>query len=143
MVIHTIHFHHIQLTTRHHHHFFGSEIRDQGFTRPKILIILPFRNTVVDVVKSLIQLAGSDQQEQRKRFLDDFDSPEPEAGEDDPDKPADHVAAFRGNVDDHFRLGIKFTRKTVKLYADFYSADIVIASPLGLRTIIGAEGYVK
>ncbi|RUS20830.1 hypothetical protein BC937DRAFT_94279 [Endogone sp. FLAS-F59071] len=120
-----------------------SEIRDQGFTRPKILIILPFRNTVVDVVKSLIQLSGSDQQEQKKRFLDDFDSPEPEAGEDDPDKPADHVAAFRGNVDDHFRLGIKFTRKTVKLYADFYSADIVIASPLGLRTIIGAEGDKK
>ncbi|RUP44070.1 hypothetical protein BC936DRAFT_149979 [Jimgerdemannia flammicorona] len=121
------------------------EIRDQGFTRPKVLILLPFRNAVVDVVKSLILLSGSEQQEHRKRFFDEYDVPEPDK-EDDlaySDKPADHVAAFRGNVDDHFRLGIKFTRKTMKLYSDFYSADVLIASSLGLRMIIGAEGDKK
>ena len=31
-------------------------------------------------------------------------------------------------------------RRAVKLYADFYAADILIASPLGIRTIIGGEG---
>lgn len=31
----------------------------------------------------------------------------------------------------------------MRLYAPFYSSDIIIASPLGLRTVIGAEGENK
>ncbi|KAI9287888.1 hypothetical protein BC943DRAFT_319045 [Umbelopsis sp. AD052] len=117
------------------------EMRDQGFTRPKVLILLPFRNTAVDVVTALIELSGSEQQENRKRFYDEFNLLEEE--EEKADKPMDYQETFKGNIDDHFRLGIKFTRKTMKLYSDFYSADIIIASPLGLRTVIGAEGDRK
>ncbi len=40
-------------------------------------------------------------------------------------------------------MGVKFTRKTLKLYSDFYSADLILASPLGLKTVIGAEGDKK
>src|SRR5690606_36163635 len=55
-------------------------------------------------------------------------------------KPDDYKQMFDGNTNEYFRLGIEFTKRSCKLYAKFYSSDIIIASPLGLRTIIGAEG---
>ncbi|KAF9917621.1 rRNA-binding ribosome biosynthesis protein utp25 [Linnemannia zychae] len=119
------------------------EFRDQGFTRPKVLIILPFKNTAVDVVESLIKLSGSTQQENRKRFFDEFGAEDEEEDPRNAGRPADFLEKFKGNIDDHFRVGIKFTRKTLKLYSDFYSADLILASPLGLKTVIGAEGDKK
>lgn len=55
---------------------------------------------------------------------------------------ASFQALFAGNIDDCFRLGVSISNKIVKLYSEFYHSDILIASPLGLRMIIGAEGYV-
>ena len=56
--------------------------------------------------------------------------------------PPDHVDTFKGNVDDNFRVGVKMTRKTVKMFANFYGCDIIMASPLGLRRSIEKEGWV-
>lgn len=53
----------------------------------------------------------------------------------------DFDALFKGNTDEHFRIGISISKKSLKLYSPFYMADIIIASPLGLRTVIGAQGY--
>jgi hypothetical protein len=55
-------------------------------------------------------------------------------------KPAEHRALFDGDLDDHFRIGIKLTRGAVKLYADFYSSDVLLASPLGLITLLEETG---
>eukprot|EP01018_Ginkgo_biloba_P007271 Gb_20797 [translate_table: standard] len=140
--------------------------RDQGFTRPKILIILPLRSIALKIVKRLLELTPSSCKvnvEYKDRFFDEF------GGGDDEDnyevngvlkeqtkpegqkqgklqkssKPADFQALFGGNNDDHFRVGIKFTRKSVKLYSDFYSSDIIVASPIGLITKIGEAEYEK
>lgn len=40
----------------------GLELRDQGFTRPKVLFILPTRNSCVQVVETLISLSSTEQQ---------------------------------------------------------------------------------
>jgi hypothetical protein len=37
-----------------------SEIRDQGFTRPQVLIVLPMRNAACRVVNVLLDLLASD-----------------------------------------------------------------------------------
>ena len=57
-------------------------------------------------------------------------------------KPSSFTATFTGNTDDCFKVGVAVRGKAVHLYADFYSSDIIVASPLGLRTVIGAEGYI-
>ncbi|EXX72634.1 Utp25p [Rhizophagus irregularis DAOM 197198w] len=118
------------------------EIRDQGFTRPKVLILLPFRNSAMSLAEILIKLSGTDQQENQNRFFESYGIT-PEQEKIDLKKPADFLETFKGNIDDMFRIGIKFTRKSMKFYAEFYSADIIIASPLGLRMIIGTEGDKK
>lgn len=115
---------------------------DQGFTRPKVLILLPTRNTCLKVVDEIIKLSGAEQIENHKRFNEQFGK----EGIDplkNANKPDDFKAMFAGNTDDAFRIGIKFTRKAVKLFAQFYSSDIIIASPLGLRMAIGDIGTKK
>ncbi|CAL8271524.1 unnamed protein product [Merluccius merluccius] len=122
------------------------EPRDQGLTRPKALILVPFRDAALRVTQTLIGLMESKDKKMdvsnKKRFKEEYG----EEADDKPpkvQKPEDYRATFSGNVDDHFRIGISILRRSLRLYAPFYSSDIIIASPLGLRTLLGAEGESK
>ncbi|XP_030574782.1 U3 small nucleolar RNA-associated protein 25 homolog [Archocentrus centrarchus] len=122
------------------------ELRDQGLTRPKVLILAPFRGSALQVIHTLITLLETKGKKvmvsNKKKFKEEFGE---ETDEKPPNlrRPDDYNAIFTGNVDDHFRIGVSILKGSMRLYAPFYSSDIIIASPLGLRTVLGAEGERK
>lgn len=42
-------------------------------------------------------------------------------------------------VNNYFKVGISISSK-IKLYENFDAADIIVASPMGLRLVVGQEG---
>ncbi|GER50558.1 U3 small nucleolar RNA-associated protein 25 [Striga asiatica] len=130
---------------------------DRGFTRPKVLILLPLAGIARRVVKRLIQLTPTKHEasvENLERFYEEFGSgrTEDKDDEDGPElhkpkqsaKPPDHQALLgRDNDNDHFMIGVKYTNKGINLYGDFYSSDVLIASPLGIITKIGEAEVEK
>ncbi|XP_042498981.1 U3 small nucleolar RNA-associated protein 25 [Macadamia integrifolia] len=135
----------------------GDEFLDHGFTRPKVLMLLPLASIALRVVKRMIYLTPSKNKvnvEHMDRFLDEFGTEEDDKNDENfhddknskpqkSSKPSDFQALFGGNNNDHFMIGIKFTRKSIKLYSDFYSSDMIVASPLALITKIGEAEIVK
>lgn len=142
-------------------------VRDQGFARPRVLLLLPMRNAAYDVVQTVLSLVAADgaaEVANKDRFEEEFapeeddeifdeSAPESLSHPAEPatkpydrgsvEKPKDFRYVFRGNIDDDFKFGISLSRKVVKLYSDFYNSDIIIASPLGLRRSLAAKaaGY--
>ncbi|QRW24044.1 U3 small nucleolar RNA-associated protein 25 [Rhizoctonia solani] len=91
-----------------------SDVRDQGFTRPTVLILLPFRNSALAFVNTLISALETYHNKLRpipkrvwsaSRREDKLLSAEPGT------YPSDHVRNFAGNTDDAFRLGIRLSNK--------------------------------
>ena len=131
--------------------------RDQGFVRPTVLFLTPMRNIAGRAIMRLLELCPAahgrnDAVNKLERIEEDFLAYDGSDSEDEvedehgnkkkkykPFVPDDHKALFKGNTDDHFRLGLKLTKASVRLYVDFFGADIIFASPLGIVTALQDE----
>lgn len=137
--------------------------RDQGFTRPKVLILLPFRCLAYELVQIMIELLGPKTAVAKKARFEEEYGPEEEDtdGDGGGDERAERARAVRErkpdnwkalfgegrNMDDMFTLGMSISPGGgkgkpgegkgvgVRLYTDFYNSDIVIASPVALHRI--------
>jgi len=118
------------------------EYRDQGLTRPRVLILLPYRDRALKIVHMIITLLSSSKVKvhSQSRFEGEFSELEDSGLDGKSYKPDDFKKMFEGNTDDNFRVGLNVSKNTVHLYSQFYDADIILASPLGLRAVIGLEG---
>jgi U3 small nucleolar RNA-associated protein 25 len=106
--------------------------------RPRVLVLLPFRNNALEFIKTLIKLTPKIHKDiiaKKKKFNKEFGSETTENTLKNK-KGEDFNNLFKGNIDDCFTIGISFTKKTIQLYSDIYNSDIIIASPLGLRLLI-------
>ena len=131
-------------------------LRDQGFARPKVLILVPVRASVENYVNLILKYLPSTitNIKNRQKFdaefgvipendiLDDQGRRKSEYTRDGRRRPEEWIEMFAKNNDDFFRLGISINRKSCILYSDFYESDIILASPLGLRLLTGADGQV-
>ena len=95
-----------------------TNIKDQGFTYPKILILLPYKKHARLIIEEIINVFnkgnwnGISGKKKLKNEYGEFDS-----------------------LNDCFKLGINFSffDNKINLFTPFEESDIIIASPLGLK----------
>ncbi|GLD97856.1 hypothetical protein PINS_up006553 [Pythium insidiosum] len=155
-----------------------TEYRDQGFSRPTVLVMMPLRSSAYSFVQELLELLPSTVSmfHNKERFDDEYRGADETSSDEDDEIAEDeegddeHMGDSiektpktknrkqrrrrpiekedlkewqrvfsEGNNDDSFQIGISFTRRSIKFYSDYRQADIILASPLGLRQQIGDE----
>jgi len=85
--------------------------KDQGFTRPKVLILVPFKMVAYSVVEQLVYHVNNNKWkkvDKKKKFKEEFGKEE---------------EAF----DDYFRIGLAIDKRgRIKLFEQFYHSDIIV-----------------
>lgn len=126
-------------------------MQDQGFCRPRVLVLCPFRHSAKTCIEMMAELLGANTNISNKsKLVDEFGTLDGSDDEEDAARdrlPEDWRALFRDNMDDDFKLGLQVNPGQgkgsgadkgvyLRLFSDFYSSDLIVASPLGLRLAV-------
>ncbi|CBH12575.1 hypothetical protein, conserved [Trypanosoma brucei gambiense DAL972] len=118
------------------------ELRDRGFGKTRLLIMLPMRNIAHEYVTTLIELLRAIPEDCPR--LATFDEDFTELAEAmDPTfsrRPRDYQRQFAGNIDDSFCVGLRIEPSRVRVYTHPLNSDMIICSPLGLRRRLERNG---
>lgn len=93
------------------------EFRDQGLVRPKVLIIVPFKDAAYRIIEMIISiLVPTDKGNvmNKNRFIQDYTGSQLVMPKKNP-KPEDYEALFCGNTSDDFKMGMTVTKKSLKV----------------------------
>lgn len=146
--------------------FDTEQFRDQGYTRGKVLVLLPTKSSAHQFIKRMIEFFGEASIVQNSERFETEYGPDPAGDIEDEalrklrqfqkSKGPDWYELFSDEVksDDDFKIGISFSNAkyqekkkkkdqkkdmNIKLYSEFYHSDIIIASPLGLKLAITTD----
>ncbi len=93
------------------------EGQNKGYTRCRVLILVPYRRDAYQIIANLSEMFSKGEMKRvtnRQKFIDEFGDTEKE-------------------LDDDFKLGISLMNRSIKLFSPFTNSDMIIASPMGLR----------
>lgn len=87
------------------------EFRDQGFTRPRLLILCPFRSSVNKIIQTIVSICGENTSiSGMEKFQAEYINGDAEESSSKKEKPLDWHAIFEGNIDDDFKVFFKQIR---------------------------------
>ncbi|EDO07018.2 uncharacterized protein BBOV_IV006620 [Babesia bovis T2Bo] len=116
--------------------------QSDGFTRPRVLYLCGLKCMAADFINHLITLFTANKEDPRfDKFMEEYYLPDDEASAQESSflktkKSFDFVETFSGNQEDAFKMGLQYQAGKLRLYTPFYSSDIIVASPLGLKILI-------
>lgn len=93
------------------------EFRDQGLVRPKVLIVVPFKDSAYKIITMIINLLFREEKGnviKKKRFIEEYTGQELTMPKRNP-KPEDYEQTFTGNTGDDFKVGLTVTKKSLKV----------------------------
>ncbi|GIX65633.1 U3 small nucleolar RNA-associated protein 25 [Babesia caballi] len=116
--------------------------QSHGFTRPRVLYICGLKCMAREFIQHLTALLPVKKGDPKlEKFHEEYDLPEEDASAQlssfrKTQKSFDYIETFSGNQDDAFKMGMRYQGGMLRLYTPFYTSDVIVASPLGLKIML-------